>query len=295
MKEAVNFYLPDFYTFFNLNYNLCKLLNTHPEYFYNIKIKSIYGCFPGQIWNGGRYIPLPKTDIDNIYNTIKSFNDIGVSIRFTYTNCLIDNTHLDNILCNTITLLGNNNLNEILCNNEILETYLRNTYKSYSYILSTTKGIIDNNDIEKLCEKYDLVIPDYKINNKFEILENIKDKSKIELLLNAYCSEDCIVRQIHYYRLSKYNLGYNDDNETALDCKRLSNFYEVLKSPLTIKVEDLYTKYYDMGFRHFKIEGRTESIADIVDSYVYYMVKTEYRDYIRNILLKYQFNQLAEN
>ena len=290
MKEAVNFYLPDFYVNYRLNYNLCILLNEHPEYFYNIKIKSIYGCFPGQIWNGGRFFPLVKTDIDNIYNTIRGFNNLGVSIRFTYTNCLIEPQHLDNILCNIVTELGNNSINEILCNSEILETYLRDKYKNYSYILSTTKGIMDIDDINDLCNKYSLVIPDYKVNNNFNLLENIKDKFKIELLLNAYCSGDCLVRQLHYQRLSKYNLGYSDNNEEPLDCKRLPNFYEVLKSPLTIKVEDLYGKYYDLGYRHFKIEGRTENIADIADSYVYYMVLPEHRDYIRNKLIKYHLN-----
>lgn len=290
MKEAVNFYLPDFYTFFNLNYNLCKLLNDCPEYFYNIKIKSIYGCFPGQIWNGGRFIPLPKTDIDNIINTVKSFNDIGVSVRFTYTNCLIEPEHLDNKLCNIITELCNNNTNEILCNNNILEKYLRLKYPNYKYILSTTKGILNVEDLNILLNDYDLIVPDYKLNNNYEQLNLIQDKSKIEFLTNAYCGGDCLVRQLHYQRLSKYNLGGNNDNETPLDCKRLPNFYEVLKSPLTIKVEDLYNKYYDMGFRHFKIEGRTENIADVVDSYVYYMVLPEYRDFIRNLLLKFYFN-----
>ena len=51
----MNFYLPDFYNKFQLNYTIITLFQSQPEYFNeNIHIGAIYGSFPGMIWNGGR-------------------------------------------------------------------------------------------------------------------------------------------------------------------------------------------------------------------------------------------------
>jgi hypothetical protein len=36
-----------------------------------------------------------------------------------------------------------------------------------------------------------------------------------------------------------------------------------------------------MGYEHFKIEGRTMHPLNVVESYVYYLAKPEYRDMVR--------------
>ena len=48
-----------------------------------------------------------------------------------------------------------------------------------------------------------------------------------------------------------------------------------------IKIEDLYECYKNAGYQHFKIEGRTMKMPDILESYIYYMILPEYRDKIR--------------
>ena len=45
-------------------------------------------------------------------------------------------------------------------------------------------------------------------------------------------------------------------------------------------------KYKDAGYQHFKIEGRTNSVYDVLESYLYYMVKPEYIDKVRLKALK---------
>lgn len=289
-KDTVYFYLPDFYAWYSLNYGLVQLLKEKPEYFYNIKIGAIYGSFPNQIWNGGRFLQATKPNIDNILLTIKNFNDLGIPIRFTYTNCLItEDEHLDDIYCNFVTEHAHNGINEILCNSEKLEEYLRFKYPKYKFILSTTKGINNVEQLNEMSDKYMLMVPDYKINNNWEELEKIKDKGKIETLLNSYCAPDCPLRALHYKHIAESNLDTNRFFDDPWICPHPQpDFWKVLESPLVVKVEDLYGKYYDMGFRHFKIEGRSEHLADVVDSYVYYMVKPEWRDKARNMLIKFQ-------
>ena len=48
-----------------------------------------------------------------------------------------------------------------------------------------------------------------------------------------------------------------------------------------ITPEDIYNKYVPMGFRQFKIEGRTANIFNLMEYYLYYMVKPEYKDKAR--------------
>lgn len=96
----INFYLPDFYYKYDLNIAIIKILKMHPEYFYdNINITSIYGSFPGAIWNGGRLTP-GNTDYNNIKATIAGFNELDVKVRFTFTNCLLEEKHIFDTYCN---------------------------------------------------------------------------------------------------------------------------------------------------------------------------------------------------
>ena len=48
------------------------------------------------------------------------------------------------------------------------------------------------------------------------------------------------------------------------------------------ELEDMkLDKYMELGFNNFKIEGRVLMGANVLESYVYYMVKPEHRDRIR--------------
>jgi collagenase-like PrtC family protease len=48
-----------------------------------------------------------------------------------------------------------------------------------------------------------------------------------------------------------------------------------------VTVEDLYKKYVPAGFSNFKLEGRAFNKYKIAESYMYYLVKPEYRDMVR--------------
>ena len=284
----INFYLPDFYYFYNFNIKLIELLNEYPEYFkYKLKIAAVYGCFPNQIWNGGRYITGKFADIDNIITTIKSFNEnYNIPIRFTYTNNLITEEHLNDYQCNIITDIAHNGKNEILVNSSLLEEYLRNKYPNFKYISSATRCIRDIDKLNKLLDddKYYLVLGDYRDNFNIEFLNNIKNKNKLEILINPYCKLDCKLRELHYKVLSQLQLNQQVDRNFNCPCEYL-HWFDVEKSNNIIKTDQLQ-QYIDMSFFNFKIEGRRMHPVDVIDSYIYYLIKDQYKDKIRNILLR---------
>ena len=59
------------------------------------------------------------------------------------------------------------------------------------------------------------------------------------------------------------------------------NFLETLRFSTHITPDDLFGRYADMGYEHFKIEGRTMHPMNVIESYVYYMAKPEYKDMVR--------------
>lgn len=287
----MNFYLPDFCNGFGLNTFMCQLLEEHPEYFYdNVKIPAFYGTFPGAIWNGGRTMAGIATR-QEVEETVRILNDHGIALRYTFTNSLLDESHLHDTYCNMLMEIADTGHNEIIINSPLLENYLRERYPNFKYILSTTRCERDLNKINEATQQYDLVVTDYRDNNNIDFLQGIQNKSKIELLVNAYCNPDCKYRKRHYELISFHQLNFDapeaEQDQNILSCPTYSrDFYDILDFPTVITVEDLYQKYTAMGFSHFKIEGRTMHIATVIESYVYYLIKPEYRDKVRLLILK---------
>ncbi len=289
----INFYLPDFYILYPINVALIDFLRNQPEKFYpDINIGAIYGCFPNQIWNGGRVVLGMPADIENIINTIDAINKLSVPVRFTYTNGLIEKRHLDNRHCNFITEVAHNGMNEILVNSPLLEEYLRKNYPNYKYISSATRCIRDIDKLNELIDsdKYSLVLGDYRDNFNFDFLNKIHKKDKVEILIDPCCDLSCTKREYHYKVLNQIQLGMEPDKYPECPWES-ANWFNMLKSNNIIKVEDLYTRYVDMGFKHFKLEGRNTHPMNVIDSYVYYLVKPEYKDEIRNILVQTQYSE----
>ena len=288
----INFYLPDFFYKYNINTTIVELLEEHPEYFKyeNMKIAAFYGCFPNQIWNGGRTVKGQGAELENIINTINTINNYyKVPIRFTYTNCLINEEHLGDEQCNIITSLAENGKNEILVNSPVLEKYLRESYPDFKYISSATRCVRDIDKLNELInnEDYYLVLGGYRDNFNFEFLDKIQNKDKLEILINPYCKPDCQIRELHYKVLSQLQLNLPTEKDIHCPCETM-HWYELEQSNHIIKSDDLQ-KYIDMGFSNFKIEGRNINVVDVVDSYVYYLIKPEYQNMVRNILLRNNF------
>jgi collagenase-like PrtC family protease len=289
----IKFYLPNFYDypFENLNYYMATQMKEHPEYFYNdIKIGALFGTFPGVIWNGGRTI-VGDFDAKHAEKTIKAFNDLDIPIRFTYTNLLIDSEEqLLDPIANFVTTLAHNGKNEIIVSNDYLEAYLRENYPNYKYISSTTKCILNNEDIVKESEKYYMTVLDYRKNRDMEFLDSLEHPERYEILINAWCDPNCKKRRAHYEQLSREQLyqigpmpGYDQFNCGV----HTMTFFDSFKRETVLKPSEIYNIYVPMGFENFKIEGRTYPIVDVLETYLHYMIRPEWRDRFRLNALRY--------
>lgn len=281
----LNFYLPDFFYLFKLNFYTIHYMKKNPELFYdNVNVKAVYGAFPPSIWNGGRTMSFDFVERSSIIATIKNFNDIGVALRFTFTNTLLRPEDVYDAYCNECLKLANNGMNEVLVNSPILEEYIRKNYPEYRLISSTTKGIKTIGGLNAELEKYPIVVADYTLNNKPELF-TIPNRDRCEILLNTNCADNCQYRQQHYRFLAKLQLHqeaepfkcpYGRDHVLTLNMYNIMNINKSF-----VKVEDLYGKYVPAGFKEFKIEGRKLNPYEVLEYYVYYLAKPEYRDRVR--------------
>ena len=67
---------------------------------------------------------------------LDNYNNLGVPVRFTWTNSLLEEKHLYDTYCNLIMDMADNGMNQVLVNREVLGDYLREKYGSVSKVLT---------------------------------------------------------------------------------------------------------------------------------------------------------------
>lgn len=205
--EKVNFYFPaldlDFLNFFVY---FAKYSVKHYERFMNnIRIASFYGTFKNAIWAGGRAnIGMPPSPID-MEDAIRKINDAGIAARYTFTNSVLEEKHLNDTFCNLCMEIANNGKNEVLVNSPVLEKYLRKNYPNFGFIQSITACEHNIDKINEATEKYSYVVIDFHDNHNQEFLDGIKHKDRIEILIDGVCPTFCNMSHQHYKNISLIN------------------------------------------------------------------------------------------
>lgn len=299
------FHLPNFSDHFKFNLVFLAVMENRPQYFYdNIEIASIFGVFPPSLWNGGR-TQGGTCDKKFISMAIKTLNKKGIPLRFTFTNPMLEKKHLSDDFCNMVLQMADNGMNEVIVVSPLLEAYIRRNYPKYKITSSTCKRLDSVEALnEELKKDYNLVVMDYDLNNRFDLLEKVEDKERCEILINACCMPNCPNRSAHYQSIGLQQIAYCEhvkkhpdvpfnlenavrpEHRHILDCPAMDwNPFEIRKHRTHITPEDIFNKYLPMGFSNFKIEGRTSEMFTLMETYLYYMAKPEYRDEARYMLM----------
>ena len=287
----IKYSIPGFYELKELNLNFLSLMHRYPEYFYdNVEVEAVYGNPQYCIWDGGRvfnsYIQSSKEEIEEL---IHSYNHkFSLPIRYIFTNSLLKEEHYHNRFGNLLMELGNNFPNEVVCADDNFMKYLKEKYENYNFISSTTKCILEKEKVHEELNKEDYmrICLDYNLNHNIDFLKTFtpEEKEKTEFLVNAICEPGCTFRKKHYYLNAMSSLNYGKRYRMEY-CPIKANALTPEIKQKHITYDDIVNIYEPLGFTHFKIEGRTLSPLDVLLAYCNYMVKPEYKDYIRNELL----------
>lgn len=272
------FELPDSSNTRRVNFILFDILKNNPEWFVkDLVIEAVYGCPTYCIWNGGcvnyRQEHVSPTTIKSIFD---KYNNLGISYRLTFTNRLISNNHLDDIIGNEILQIGNNSLNGVIVANDIMENYIYHFYPKYNIIQSLCRVYQDSCDIIEHSKNTLLCLP-IKYNNKWDYLSNLYNKSNLIVLVNEFCPvSSCELMKEHYESDNRYILGLSSK---PMECVYKNIGKEIIKSNSRLEhhiCPDDYKNYEDIGIEHFKVNGRGRSEERIILEYARLLVKESY-------------------
>lgn len=277
---------------FEMNLLIVDIWKKFPQYFNDdSKISAFFGGFDNCCWNGGRENRQNRlVQLSDCLKTIKQINDLGISVRFTFTNPLITEKEYDDYIGNTLMKFANNGINGVIVANENFHNYLKEKYPNFHYVYSTTNCTTNGNIYNEMYDKYDILVLDYRLNkNKLFLEQQLKLKNKIEILVDD-CCPSCKYRKQHFENVGRYNLGEQIDisclnPENYGKYENPKNFYESLLRTLnnSLTYEEI-EEYKKLGFNKFKLTGRSQGRRFLLDSYIYYFVKPQYRHEVRKIL-----------
>ncbi|MBR4310350.1 MAG: hypothetical protein IKT79_04910, partial [Akkermansia sp.] len=196
----------------------------------------------------------------------------NIALYYTFTNLNLGAEHINDPLGNAmLTFASNHNptkRNAVIMASDALYNHVRKEYpklRTVSSILKITngggKGKLDM--YKRLADRYDevMVHPDDVLN--YDLLEKIEDKERHILLVNEYCIRHCPLRAFHYKSLSDLALDYLSYDSTDFEKRQNTNGCKDMGTLLTHEKHSVLAlttaeikRLRDMGFRHFKMQGR---------------------------------------
>lgn len=280
-KGVAYYHLPGLFEFYEFYKVFMEVFRKNREFFYEwCDIGSIYGSPTDCLWGGGR-VEESNASPEDVLRLLENY---GISARLTLSNSLLAEEDLKDKRCNELCALFNGSgkiRNGAIVYSDMLLEYLGTNFPSMYFVSSTTKCITDFDAFlqELNREEFEYVVPDFRLNKRFDRLENVPDiqKKKVEFLCNECCYFGCNQRQRCYEEVSRKNLGEvgYDFHCAAPGAIEGYRFSKAMENPGFISVEDILDIYMPMGFSNFKIEGRGLGSALILEFILYYMTRPE--------------------
>ena len=267
----INFNLPDFYNNLKINTFFKNLSRLKQEYF---KFPVNFYCFTGN---------LPYSFFSGGYNINKKYEkmntecinlQLDIPICFNCSNInLNENDFYDNKL-KTILDNNKNGSNFIEISNFDFLKFLKNNYgKYYNYILSSEINLLKELTSEEInilleTDNFKYISLTQKQSMDFVFLEKIKQKNKIEILINSDCDMKC--KNWDKCRIEQHDAIYEFSTKNSYQ----SCFYQ---SNTNIPIEVINEKYVPLGFNHFKLSSVGKTEKEYFIFLLNYFIKEEYK------------------
>ena len=283
----IQYSLPDITRHLPLNLMIRQIQRTAPEMFFDdVDIDCVYGNFPGCIMNGGRHIVGERYTYDQLAETFDRIAAQGLITRLTLTNILIRPEQFEDEYSNMILKAAQGrNVEVIVCRDE-LDDYVSARYH-FRRILSTSRALSGVDELNRMLDRYDMVVLDYNHNKDDEYLKKVKDPSRLEVMPNEMCKPGCPVRQQHYEYESRCQLEHKDSQFAGCPCSAVQlSWPPPADSPTLLTNEEVRRLHSTYRISNFKIVGRQISVQKLMTAYFYYLVRPEYCHVLSDILLK---------
>ena len=277
--------LPDFTVLLGLNLFFVQLLERRPALFQDgVRIGSVYGSFPGCVLNGGRAYLRERTPPAQMEETFSLLAAHGVKPRLTLTNMLATEDDLHDGYLNEMLAAAARHGGEAIVYADFVADYVRERY-GLRCVLSTTRPLADAAEVNRMTKRYDYVVLDYNRHKDPAFLAAIEDCGKAEVMVNEFCQRGCPHRQEHYLHNSE------DQRAGALrpfECvaKRPDFFDHAPGHPVIFTDHEVRALHDAHGIENFKIVGRGVPFPTALEAYAYYLVRPEYREDVKRLVMR---------
>lgn len=283
--SPIDYTLPDFTVGLKRNLVFAQLMRDCPQFFFDdVRIQSVYGCFPGCVVNGGRAFVREPYTARRIEATFEALDERGIAARLTFTNMLVEERHLEDPYFNLILDAAADHGAGVIVYSDLVDEYVRSRHPHMERTLSTTREILDADELNRALGAFDLVVLNYNKNKDLAFLDRIERTEGLEVMANELCNPGCPHRNEHYLHNSRDQL-----EGTVTEFRRCNlsgkDFFKLAPTSPTILTNDdvrmLHARY---GVPRFKIVGRGVAADVNLESYLYYLVRPEHRAGLRGAL-----------
>lgn len=266
----------------DITWSLPVLFQYEPVYAAIYKLLAGYEIFLPQInafgspalaWTGGR-VPAISNEINTktllkIFNYLNELNAVP-SLTFTYTQ--ITKEDLKDKYANYFLDIALEAKAHFIIYSDLLKNYIKEKDPNAYVVASVIKPATlfqgpenmkewsiekETNLYNKLLKEYDMVVirPEY---SKGPLLENpnlIDDISRIEVLINQPCIQNCPRMPKHYQYLESMRTG-NEAKENFKCIKSTLPYGPALYKNTVAHDRQTVQKLVDSGVKHLKVQGR---------------------------------------
>lgn len=281
-KINVQISLPNFHNQVFLNLCFITLQENNKTVFKNgFQITAAEGCFPYSIWSldrDRRYITA-----HDVETTLDLYAKHGISVNYIFDNDCISKDDLSDRFSNMLLELAHKSGNGVYVKSDLLYDYIKQNFPVYKLIKIADKDDFDKKDI----------LIESKYNNFFK-KDDVKFKENAYITLNPICPADCRHYDEHRTYIANEQLNfYGISDIYVCPLKRDFNFFD-LKCNSNFISEEMMKDYIKAGFHNFRIDfpsiekciDVSYGIYDTIESYIYYLIKPEYKDEIRHLIIK---------
>lgn len=283
--SPIDYTLPDFTVGLKRNLVFAQLMRDCPQFFFDdVRIQSVYGCFPGCVVNGGRAFVREPYTARQIEATFEALDERGIAARLTFTNMLVEERHLEDPYFNLILDAAADHGAGVIVYSDLVDEYVRARHPHMERTLSTTREILDADELNRALDAFDLVVLNYNKNKDLAFLDRIERTEGLEVMANELCNPGCPHRNEHYLHNSRDQLEGTVTEFRRCDLSGKDFFKLAPTSPTILTNDDVRMLHARYGVPRFKIVGRGVAAGVNLESYLYYLVRPEHRAGLRDAL-----------
>lgn len=261
----------------------------------NLNIKYVFGSFNTK-WNSGRTVYGGNPDVVICKQAIDLYNSLGISTRFTFSNHLLQEKDLEDPICNAaLEYMNQKNQGEgfengVIVVSDLLTSYIRKNYPFIKITSSLYKSGLETNFETDTCDYYNRLMDIYDMvvidtnkvkDHNISFLEGIKDKNKAEFIANNHCARHCKNVGKHDEAVARAQLAISagDKIRELYWQSKIDKYMEICnkkyladpENTLLCLTNDEMEMLIDMGYTHFKLQGRAASKEEFFEDVAIYL------------------------